>query len=203
MFSSDEDREYFMNTLIYYAHEADLELVDYCLMDNHSHLLLVPNKEDSIAKTLKPVHMLYSQRMNRRSGEIGLNWQGRFYSSPMDEIHAWNAIKYVALNPVRAGLVGKPEEYIWSGARSHLGLTRDPYIFANVKWLDMARDANLELKSENASEFQKEYFEVIRKNTYMNLPSGGKSWLEGLEVRFRRSLTARGRGRPKKLGENR
>jgi putative transposase len=55
--------------------------------------------------------MRYAQAVNRRHGWSGHLWQGRFFSSPLDDAHLWAAVRYVERNPVRAGIVSRAEDY--------------------------------------------------------------------------------------------
>jgi len=71
-------------------------------MINHVHLILKPNKEDALQKVLKPLHMPYAQHINKIKKWSGHLWQGRFFSSALDESYFWSAIRYVERNPVRA-----------------------------------------------------------------------------------------------------
>jgi putative transposase len=80
-------------------------------MDNHVHLVGVPAREDSLERALRPLHMRYAQAVNRRHGWSGHLWQGRFFSSPLDDAHLWAAVRYVERNPVRAGIVSRAEDY--------------------------------------------------------------------------------------------
>lgn len=77
--------------------------------------------------------MRYAQRINRVKGWKGHLWQGRFFSSPLDEVYTWSAIRYVEQNPVRVGIVEKAEEYLWSSAAAHCGLIDIPFLAAIEK----------------------------------------------------------------------
>lgn len=92
---------------------------------NHVHLVLVPAREDGLSATLGPAHRRYTWEINQREGWRGFLWQGRFASFPMEEGHLHACLRYVELNPVRAGLVARPEDWRWSSARAHLGLAAD------------------------------------------------------------------------------
>ena len=95
-------------------------------MPNHVHLVLVPADADGLRAALAPAHRRYSWEINQREGWRGYLWQGRFASFPMAEAHLHCCLRYVELNPVRAGLVERPEQWRWSSARAHLGLGADP-----------------------------------------------------------------------------
>jgi REP-associated tyrosine transposase len=94
-------------------------------MPNHIHLILVPSHEDGLRAALAPAHTRYAIELNRRRGGCGHVWQGRFASVAMDESHLHACLRYVELNPVRAGLVDRPEAWSWSSARAHLGVADD------------------------------------------------------------------------------
>ena len=97
----------------------------WCLMPNHFHLILAPSQQAGLRLALAPAQRLYAVEINRRQGWTGHFWQGPFSSSPMDEAHLYACLRYVELNPVRAGLVARPEEWSWSSARAHLGFGDD------------------------------------------------------------------------------
>ncbi|SDM34175.1 transposase [Maricaulis salignorans] len=92
----------------------------YCLMPNHVHLVLEPPEEGALAATVGWAHQAYCRAINRREGWTGSLWQGRFSSCAMDETHALVAVRYVELNPVRAGLRRRAQEWQWSSAASRV-----------------------------------------------------------------------------------
>jgi putative transposase len=100
----------------------------WCLMPNHVHLILVPSREDGLAAALAAAHRRYAWEVNQREGWSGHLWQSRFASFPLDEAHLYACLRYIELNPVRAGLVDRPEAWRWSSARGHLGLADDPLV---------------------------------------------------------------------------
>lgn len=119
IFFTDEDRLVYLSWLKEYANKHQVEVLAYCLMSNHIHLIAVPAADDGLQRALKPLHMRYAQRVNRRQGWSGHLWQGRFFSSPLDDAYLWTAIRYVECNPVRAGMVQCAEDYRWSSAAAH------------------------------------------------------------------------------------
>ena len=107
VFYTDEDRQAYLDWLKEYSQKNRLEILAYCLMTNHIHLAGVPRTEEGLQAVLKPLHMRYAQRFDRERGWKGHVWQGRYFSSPLDEAYLWAAIRYVERNPVRAGMVKK------------------------------------------------------------------------------------------------
>jgi putative transposase len=97
-----------------------VEILSYCLMPNHVHLIAVPKKDDSLAKAIGEAHRRYTRSVNLREGWRGHLWQGRFASYPMDDVHLLVAVRYVELNPVKARLVNKPDQWKFSSAKAHI-----------------------------------------------------------------------------------
>jgi putative transposase len=124
-FFSDADYALYLSLLRFWSAKTDTKVWAWCLMPNHVHLILVPAKEDGLRAVLAPVHTRYTAQINRREGWRGHLWQGRFASFPMDEAHVHACLRYVELNPVRAGLVARAVDWRWSSARAHLGLAGD------------------------------------------------------------------------------
>ncbi len=111
-----------------YALEYRVDILAYCLMSNHVHFIVVPHTPDGLARFFNTTHMRYSQYKNKDCKRKGHLWQGRFYSSVLDGIHLLRAVRYVEQNPVRARIVKRPGDYIWSSAREHLGMERAPVL---------------------------------------------------------------------------
>ena len=144
-------------------------------------------------RTLKPLHMRYAQRINRRKGWQGHLWQGRFFSSPLDDSYLWSTVRYVETNPVRAGMVSRAELYSYSSAATHCGLREDSLLtnsgIAVVDW-----------SAWLAGKQNEEQLRVLRRNTNKGLPSGSDQFIKTLERQEDRKLVYRPQGRPKGKG---
>jgi putative transposase len=125
VFFSDEDRRTYLAWLREYCLKHDVQVLAYCLMPNHVHLILIPQRESGLERVLKPLHMRYAQRVNRKRGWKGHLWQGRYFSSALDEAYLWAALRYVERNPVRAKLAIEAENYRWSSAAAHCKMRAD------------------------------------------------------------------------------
>jgi putative transposase len=125
-FFSDDDYALYVALLRHGCARAGTRVWAWCLMPNHVHLLLVPERPGGLAAAIGRVHRRYALEMNQRRGWTGAFWQGRFGSVPLDEAHLHVCFRYVELNPVRARLADRPEAWRWSSARAHLGLAPDP-----------------------------------------------------------------------------
>jgi putative transposase len=197
VFFDDSDRQAYLNFLGHYSERHSLEVLAYCLMDNHVHLVVVPATVASLRRALKPVHLLHAQRINLRRDWCGHLWQDRFFSSALDERHLWTAIRYVELNPVRAGMIARAESYGWSSAAAHCGLRSDRILSKQSEWcrlLGRVADwpAWLAEAVDSASQAS------LRENTRKGLPTGSKEFVRSVEQETGRILTRPSRGRPAK-----
>lgn len=192
VFDSETDYLHYLQWLNDYSRKYSLKIWAYCLMSNHVHFVVVPMKEDSLAKTFNTLHMRYSQYFNQKSNAKGHLWQGRFYSCILDAPHLYAAVRYVENNPVRAKIVKKPHEYKWSSAKAHiyqepnLILSNDCHLTKDIKnW-----SAYLMEKDDGA------VIDDIRQHTKTGRPCGNKSFMQTIERLLERTLTALPRGRP-------
>lgn len=198
VFFSDEDREVYLEWLQTYCEKHDVDVLAYCLMTNHIHLVLVPNSEDGLQRVLKPLHMRYAQRINRAKGWKGHLWQGRFFSSPLDDNYLMAAVRYVEQNPIRVGLVDKAEDYRWSSAAAHCGLREDKILCHKPKWKSafaFIEDWSDWLKIKESPD----KLDVLRKHVEKGLPCGTDNFVQTLGKKIGRVLENRPQGRPKKI----
>ena len=92
----------------------------YCLMPNHVHLVLTPAEADALSRTVGEAHRRFTAFVNARARTTGHLFQARFASFAVDDAHFLNALRYLAFNPVRAGLAASPEAWPWSSVGAHL-----------------------------------------------------------------------------------
>lgn len=124
-FFCDEDYQAYLVLMSEWCIKYRVEIWAWCLMPNHVHLIAVPETEDGLARAIGEAHRRYTRKINFREGWRGHLWQERFASFPMDESYLLAAARYVEMNPVAAGLVQHPTDYLWSSARAHLDGTDD------------------------------------------------------------------------------
>ena len=200
VFFTDEDRQAYLGWLKEYAEKHEVDILAYCLMTNHIHLVAVPRTDDGLQQTLKPLHMRYAQRINRTRGWKGHLWQGRFFSSALDKAYLWAAIRYVERNPVRARLVRKAENYRWSSAAAHCRLVHDDVLTTNSSWRKQF-EAIGDWSAWLAQRDEPQELEVLRRNADKGLPCGSEKFIRKLEKLTGRGLHYRPQGRPRKNDE--
>ena len=192
VFEEDNDFRHYLQWFRDYARRYSLKIWAYCLMSNHVHFVCVPTGEDSLARTFNALHMRYSQYFNGKKKAKGHLWQGRFYSSILDESHLFAAIRYVENNPVRAGVVDSPDEYRWSSVRGHINRDSDPILSQDCPLVKEIRDWLEYLKEED----DKVMIDKIMSSTRTGRPCGDDGFMSRMEGLLGRQLKALPRGRP-------
>ena len=188
----DSDRAVYLDLLVQFSRLNHLSLMGYCLMSNHVHLIAVPHRTDSLARALQQAHGRYAAYLNVRQASDGHVWQGRYYSCPLDEAHLWAALRYCELNPVRAGIVGRPEEYRWSSAAAHCG-GPCPAFLERTAWENAwTRSAWVEYLLGDGAERDAE---MIRATTHTGRPLGSADFVRNLESALGRRLAPQKGGR--------
>jgi putative transposase len=173
----------------------------YCLMTNHIHFLATPQTEESISNTMKVVGSRYAQYINLKYKRTGTLWEGRHRSSLIQtEKYLLTCYRYIELNPVRAGMVKRPEEYKWSS----YGVNA----WGDSHWL-MPHDEYLSLgkTTEERCHVYRNFFKVqlseenlhhIRQSAHYSQPVGDERFREQIEKNYGIKLGQTKRGRPKK-----
>ena len=135
VFFNAGDRALYLHLLGENAVRERLDVVAYCLMTNHVHLVVVPRAENSLARALGRTQGEYARQVNDAQARSGHIWQSRYYSCPLGDTHLWAVMRYVERNPVRAGLARESGEWQWSSAPEHLGRRASgPLPLRMAKW---------------------------------------------------------------------
>lgn len=197
VFFSDGDRAAYLGWLAHYCERFHLEVLAYCLMRNHVHLVIVPETEFALGQLFRPLHTRHAQRVNRGRGWSGHLWQGRYFSSALDERYLWAAMRYVERNPVRAGVVSRAQDYRWSSAPAHCKLVDDYVLTRDLRWLELwnaVGDWSRWLSDSDGVDD----VSVLRRNVERGLPCGSDDFVSALERRTGLALRPTPRGRPVK-----
>ncbi len=194
IFEEDVDREKYLEFFLMYKAEFGVKVYAWCLMSNHVHFIVEPSTERGLADLFKFTHMRYSQYFNKKRGVVGHLWQGRFFSSALDSDHLYEALRYVELNPLRAGIVNRIDGYVWSSMKEHLtgkGKLRLDDVSEHIEIEDWR--AYLREKADE------ELVNNIRKKTKVGKPLGDSKFIKRIEKLTGRSFSLGKGGRPKKV----
>lgn len=115
IFCADTDYQFYLEKLHLACDKHACKLHAYVLMTNHVHLLVTPQEEHSIGKAMQMLGRYYVQYYNHTYQRTGTLWEGRYKATLIDsEAYLLTCMRYIELNPVRAGMVAHPSEYPWS-----------------------------------------------------------------------------------------
>ncbi len=200
-FFGDGDYALYRDLLAENCRTAAVEVWAWCLMPNHVHLILVPSDPDGLRRALARVHRSYAGTIQARRKRSGHFWQGRFGAVAMDEPHLAVALRYVSLNPVRARLVQRAQDWRWSSTRAHLR-NKDDGVTALKPISD--RFPNFADLIASEPEAEADLFGRLRAAESIGRPLGDDGFLTRLERLTRRSLKPGKRGpKPSELQSRR
>lgn len=164
-----------------------IKIAAYCLMTNHYHLL-VQTPQANLDRCMRHINGIYTQRFNRRYKMDGQLFRGRYKAILVDaDNYLLELVRYIHLNPVRAGIVRRPEEYLWS---SHRG-----YLTESDKWKWLQKEFVFGMLNENKAGRERAFLNFIGqgdskdiKNFYekKSLPSvlGSEGFIEKIKAKY-------------------
>ena len=201
MFVTDRDRLTYLKTLREFRAELDLKIYGYCLMTNHVHLIVDPGDDaQSLGLLMKRLAGRHTRRINKLERRTGTSWEGRFKSSPIEsDRYLLACTRYVDLNPVRAKMVARPENYAWSSYRARIGmidcdlLDPDPCFLALAPEEKRRQERYREFVEQGISNYELKF---IRDAVQRNQLTGGESFILEIEQRIGERILFRSRGRP-------
>ena len=207
IFAADVDYQFFRDALVEAAEKHGLAIHAYVWMTNHIHLLATPELDDSISKVLQSVGRRYVQYFNFTYQRSGTLWEGRYRATVVDsEQYLLTLMRYIELNPVRAGMVAHPRDYAWSSyhhnAQGEVGLNGD-WITGHREYLQLGRSAE-----ERQGAYRQLFrgalaatdLETIRESTHKAWAMGGDRFKAKIEKLGQRRATSKGVGRPRQEG---
>jgi putative transposase len=129
IFIDDADRERYLATLREIAAPVGVAIHAYVLMPNHIHLLVTPPLDGDVGRVVQSLGRRYVRWFNGRHGRTGALFEGRYRSTVVDaDRYLLACMRYIELNPVRAGLAHGPAEFRWSSHAHHVGRAVDPLV---------------------------------------------------------------------------
>jgi putative transposase len=197
LFEKEGDYEAFERVVREALAKHPIRVLAYCLMPNHWHFVLWPQRDGELTAFLRWLTHTHTQRWHAHYHTAGTGhlYQGRFKAFPVQEDdHLLTVLRYVERNPLRAGLVRRAESWRWSSL-SHRGApsTAMPVVLHPCP-VPMPSDW-LEWVSRPQSEAE---LIALRQSVARNRPLGSEGWTERTAKRLQLAYTLRPRGRPKK-----
>jgi putative transposase len=201
-FFHDEDYRLYLRWLGEAAQEYGARIDAYVLMTNHVHLLVTPEAEDSVPRTMQSLGRRYVRHVNSAYGRTGTLWEGRYRAAPIDsDEYFFSCCVYIELNPVRAKMVSHPRHYPWSSYRAHAegkedALLGEPALFARLGRTRAARqEAYRELFKRPLDDG---FVEALRNATNGGWAFGNDMFRRQIAKALKRRVSPLARGRPPK-----
>ena len=200
-FHSEQDYQFYLHYLKEFADKFGCAVHAYVLMTNHVHLLLTPAREESAGLLMKHLGQRYVQYINRTYQRSGTLWEGRFRSClTQSEEYVLACYRYIELNPVRAGMVMRPQDYRWTSYHANgLGkanalLTPQDEYWRLGKNDEERREAYRALFKAH---LEPERLDEIRDATNGNFALGSKRFQQQIESALGRRAIRGVSGRPR------
>lgn len=198
IYCKDEDYRFYLEKLLNACEKYGCQLHAYVLMTNHVHLLLTPKYENSIGKTIQSVGRYYVQYFNYHYNRTGTLWEGRYKATLIDsETYLLTCMRYIELNPVRAGMVTHPSEYPWSSYRfnalgDEAGLITEHELYARLGRTPLVRQKAY--RSLFRSKIAEKTLAEIRESINKAWVLGSSRFKQQIEKKLNRRVSPSTRG---------
>ncbi|MFT4585295.1 MAG: putative transposase [Gammaproteobacteria bacterium] len=200
-FSERVDFENYLDLWREKSHRYGVQVHAYCLMPNHIHFIVSTEQADAISNTMKVVGSRYAFHFNKRYQRSGTVWEGRHRSSLIDsERYLLTCLRYVELNPVRAGMTAFPDTYEWSSYALNAAPRRS-WLTPHPVYLALGSDPE-----ERASAYRglfdiliaEDEIDLIRQAAHYSVPISDDRYRREIELKFSLPTNYSKRGRPTK-----
>ncbi|MBT3028079.1 MAG: transposase [gamma proteobacterium symbiont of Ctena orbiculata] len=201
VFFDSDDYQAYLKWLKEGADKHGCAIHAYCLMTNHVHLLLTPESPEAISKTIQFVGRYYVPYINRTYGKSGTLWEGRHKGCVIDsEAYLFSCMRYIELNPVRAGMAQKPIDYHWSSYRGNATQCIDKLTTPHTLYRQLAQeyqDRQFIYRELFRGALEAEQVHDIRATVQTGTPLGNTHFREQIEKQLKCKVGQARRGRPK------
>lgn len=133
IFEKPEDIKYYIKIMSDLVKEQKINVVAYCIMNNHAHMLLKTEEIGELSKYMQRLNTTYGKYYNKKYNRVGYVFRDRYKAEGLySEEHLYNCIKYIYDNPVKAGICAKAEEYAYSNYKRINKKLKEHYIFIDI-----------------------------------------------------------------------
>ena len=197
VFIEDRNYQYYLDTLQEWKKLLDIQVYAWCLMTNHVHLILRPGQDrQSIGLLMKRLAGRQTRYVNKHERRTGSLWEGRYKASAIQaDTYLLQCCRYVELNPVKAAMVGKAEDYRWSSYRCKIGMDRSTVLDHDPCYLRYYRpEEEYRIFVEQGISVEEDSF--IRERLQRNGLTGHGKFIDEVERRTGLRIESRTLGRP-------
>jgi len=199
-FHSSLDYGYYLDCLKEAAQRYDVSIHAYVLMTNHAHILATPQRPESISHMMQVVGQRYVRYVNFTYQRSGTLWEGRYKAGLVEsERYLLTCMRYIELNPVRAGMVEAPPDYQWSSFRANAYGDESDVITPHSLYLQLGTDLKQRLPAYRAlfdDAIGKTVLEQIRGTLNKEMVLGNTRFKEDIEAMTQRQVSPKDKGRP-------
>jgi len=198
-FIEPENYQYYLELWRQLSRRYGAKVHAYCLMTNHVHILATPETKKALSDAMKVVGSRYAQYMNLKYKRTGTLWEGRHRSSLVQsEKYLLSCYRYIELNPVRAGMVLRPEEYRWSSYGVNAWCDED-WLTPHEEYLRLGNNPNARAHAYRELfrvQLSEQDLHLFRKAAHYSHPVGDDRFKAQIEAKYGIVLGNMRRGRP-------
>jgi putative transposase len=197
LFRSNRDQELFQKTLREARAKVPVDVLAYCVMSNHWHLVLKPAKDGELSAFMQWLTLAHAQRWRTSHETVGYGplYRGRFKAFAIEEDrHLITVLRYVERNPLRAGIVSKAQDWRWSSLHARLSGTREEQAILSPWPVDSPGDWTNFVNTPQTKAEEEAMVACIKRSR----PYGSPNWQERTAKKLGLLTCFREPGRPKK-----
>ncbi len=202
IFVDEFDRALYLRELADLAQAYRLAIHAYVLMPNHVHLLATPPERETLGRVMQALGRRYVRRFNDRHHRTGTLWEGRYRSTVVEtDRYLLACMRYIDMNPVRAGLAAEPGLFRWSSHAHYVGLRPDPLVTEHAAYWALGNtpfDRQLAYRRLFETEQAAVEIDSIRYATHRGWALGREEFAASVELEAGRPAAPRRPGRPRK-----
>lgn len=204
-FFAEEDYHLYLDCLSDAAKKYGCAIHAYVLMTNHVHLLVTPSLPEGISRMMQSVGRRYVQHINYSYKRSGTLWEGRYKASLIQsEQYLLTCCRYIELNPVRANMVERPEDYKWSSYRANALGAKDELLTRHTEYEALGTTAEQRQEAYRSlflAQLDPETLTELRSALNRELVTGGDRFKAEIETALNRRVQPGQRGRPRKQAD--
>lgn len=192
VFHQAGDYRAFVSLLQEASERVPMRVLAYCLMPNHFHVAVWPRKDGELSRWMQWLLTAHVRRYHRHYQSSGHVWQGRFKAFPIQQDdHLLTVLRYIERNPLRAGMVARSEDWLWSSLRGRAALdpkvpTDSVPVAGPSDWIKWVNEAMTDAEVDR-----------LRHSVNRGTPFGAARWAEQTALRLGLETSLRPRGRPR------
>lgn len=199
-FFNNSDYQFYLRCLADAGRRYKVAIHAYVLMTNHVHLLMTPADTDSISRAMQSIGRRFVQYINHTYRRTGTLWEGRHKASLVDhDRYLLTCMRYIELNPVRAGMVETANDYRWSSFRRNAHNVANSLIRCHAVFEALGSDEKRRANAYRAlveETLADEDLKLIRESVQFSMPTGDNRFRRQIERAVGRTLGYSRRGRP-------